>query len=193
MEGLLFEILEANGVTLSQLTSSNILVLRNLQGVIAGINGFVMYRLNNLSLLGNPTPNTTIDVVKKEGIFKTIPSRVETDNRLTGTKSIIAREGNVFIGKGRKDNKNTLIIPILSKSSGMMENILSMNVHFKTEKLPLFTKVKALGGKHERIRNIVQEGGVNWDDKHLELLEMEDLFGLSAEKIGERIITALNS
>jgi glucosamine--fructose-6-phosphate aminotransferase (isomerizing) len=50
-----------------------------------------------------------------------------------------------------------------------------------------------LGGKHERIRNIVQEGGVNWDDKHLELLEMEDLFGLSAEKIGDRIITGVNS
>jgi len=192
VEGLLFEILDRNGIALSQLTSSNILVLRNLQGVIEGINGLVIYQINNLSLLGQAGPQTSIQVIKKEGIFESIPSRVETDNRLKGTKSIIAREGNVFIGKGLKDNKNILSIPIISKTTSMIENILSINVYFKDEHLPLFTKVKALGGKHERIRNIVQEGGVNWDDKHLELLKMDDLFGLSAEKIGEKIVQAMN-
>lgn len=192
VEGLLFEILNNNNIALSQLTSSNILVLRNLQGVIDGINGLVMYQINNLSLLGQAGPQTTIDVVKKEGVFESIPSRVETDNRLKGTKSIIVREGRVFIGKGLKDNKNILSIPIISKTTNMIENILSINVYFKDEKIPLFTKVKALGGKHERIRNIVQERGINWDDKHLELLKMDDLFGLSAEKIGEQIIQALN-
>jgi glucosamine--fructose-6-phosphate aminotransferase (isomerizing) len=191
VEGVLFEILEKNGISMSQLTSSNILVLRNLQGVIAGINGLVIYMINNLSLLGQATANTTIEVIKKEGIFQSTQSRVETDNRLKGTKSIIAREGNVFIGKGMKDNKNILSIPIIAKSATVIENILSMKVIFKDEKLPLFTKVKDLGGKHERIRNIVQEGGVNWDDKHLEIMKLDDLFGLSAEKIGEQILNTL--
>jgi glucosamine--fructose-6-phosphate aminotransferase (isomerizing) len=131
-------------------------------------------------------------VARKEGVFETIPSRVETDHRLKGTKSIIVREGNVFIGKGLKDERNILSIPILSKTASSIEYILSVNVTFKEERLPLFTKVKALGGKHERIRNIVQEGGVNWDDKHLELLKIDDLFGLSAEKIGEQIIQTVN-
>lgn len=192
VEGFLFEILDKHDIALSQLTSSNVLVLRNLQGVIEGMKGLVIYKINNLSLLGQSGPQTTVEVVKKEGIFENIPSRVETDNRLKGTKSIIVREGNVFIGKGLKDNKNILSIPIMSKTSNVIENILSINVYFKDERIPLFTKVKALGGKHERIRNIIQESGIMWDDKHLESLKLDDLFGLSAEKIGEQIIRAVN-
>lgn len=192
VEGFLFEILDKNGIALSQLTSSNVLVLRNLQGVIEGMKGLVIYKINNLSMLGQAGPQTTVEVMKKEGVFEKIPSRVETDNRLKGTKSIIVREGNVFIGKGLKDNRNILTIPILSKTSNMIEYLMSINVYFKDERVPLFTKVKALGGKHERIRNIIQEAGVTWDDKHLEVLEMEDLFGLSAEKIVEKIVQNLN-
>ena len=39
-----------------------------------------------------------IEIVKKEGVLKPIPSRVETDTILKGTKRIIVREGNVYIG-----------------------------------------------------------------------------------------------
>ncbi|MFA6012118.1 MAG: SIS domain-containing protein [Desulfobacteraceae bacterium] len=192
VEGFLFELLEKDGITLSQLTSSNILVLRNLQAVIDKINGYVLYRIDNLSLLGQATAATTIQVVKKEGVFKSIPSRVEVDNKLTGTKSIIVREGNVFIGKGLKDNKNILSIPIKSKNSNVIENILSLNVAFKDEKIPLFAKIKALGGKHVRISNLVQEQVGNWDDKFLQLLKLDELFGLSAEKIAERVSAEVN-
>lgn len=192
VEGFLFELLEKDGITLSQLTSSNILVLRNLQAVIDKINGYVLYRIDNLSLLGQATAATTIQVVKKEGVFKSVPSRVEVDNKLTGTKSIIVREGNVFIGKGLKDNKNILSIPIKSKNSNVIENILSLNVAFKDEKIPLFAKIKALGGKHVRISNLVQEQVGHWDDKYIQILKLDDLFGLSAEKIAERISIEVN-
>ena len=191
VEGFLFEILESSGISLNQLTSSNILVLRNLQAVIGSVNGHVLYRIDNLSLLGQATPATTIHVEKKEGVFKETPSRVEKDNKLTGTKSIIVREGNVFIGKGLKDNKNILSIPIKSKNSNVIENIMSLNVVFKDEKIPLFARIKALGGKHERIRNLVQERGISWDDKYLQILKLDELFGFSAEKIAEQIGAAV--
>ncbi len=192
MEGLLFDLLTENNIKLSQLTSSNILVLKNLQEVIGGINGIVVYKVNGLSILGKTTSKSSIELIKKEGVFEKIPSRVESDNKLRGTKSIIVREGNVFIGWGNKDRKNILTVPVLSASTSVIEFILSINVFFK-EEVPLFRKVKALGGKHERIGNILQENGINWDSKHLELLQIEELFGLSAEKIGERISEYLNN
>ena len=36
--------------------------------------------------------------------------------------------------------------------------------------------------------NLVQESSVTWSDDYLELVEMKDLFGLSAEKIGDKIV-----
>ena len=58
--------------------------------------------------------------------------------------------------------------------------------------MSLSVKIKALGGKYERIKNIVQENSVKWDDQYLELVEMKSLFGISAEKIGEFIVSRVN-
>jgi glucosamine--fructose-6-phosphate aminotransferase (isomerizing) len=66
------------------------------------VKGSILYRIDGLGLLGDPTDKTTIAILKKTGILAKLPSRVETD-RLKGTKRIIVRQGNVYIGKGRKD------------------------------------------------------------------------------------------
>ena len=193
VEGILFEALAAHNFNFSQLTNRNILVLKNLQQIIFDIKGAIRYKIGNLNLLGEPTDETTIEVLKKEGVLKPIPSRVETDTKLKGTKKIIISQGNVYIGKGRKDDRTIIVIPIISTSPdmpNMIEYLLLLNVGFK-ENIPLSTKIKALGGKYEHIKNIVQENSVPWDDRHLELVETDNLFGRSAEKIGEFIVSSL--
>ena len=191
MEGILFDALTTYGMNLSQLTNSNVVVLKNVQEIVAGIQGAILYEVDRLSLLGEPTDETTITILKKDGVLAPIPSRVETDNRLKGTKKIIVREGNVYIGRGRKDERSIVVVPVLSSSAysgGMVRYILLLNIAFKAD-ATLAAKIKALGGKHERIKNIVQESNVPWRDPYLELVAINDLFGLSAEKIAEAIVT----
>jgi glucosamine--fructose-6-phosphate aminotransferase (isomerizing) len=113
-----------------------------------------------------------------------MPSRVETDHRLKGTKKIIVARSNVYIGKGRKDDRSILVIPILSTSPATpnhIEHLLLLNIGFQ-ENTPLGAKIKALGGKYEHIKNIVQENNIPWDDALLETVAMDELFGRSAEK-----------
>ena len=58
---------------------------------------------------------------------------------------------------GRKDDRSIIVIPIISTSPDMpniIENILLLNISFK-ENVPLAVKIKALGGKYERVKNIV--------------------------------------
>ncbi len=194
VEGILFDALAAYNINVSQLINRNILVLKNLQEIVKEINGSIFYRIGNLNVLGEPTDDTTIQIIKKEGVLEPIPSRVETDNRLKGSKKIIVREGNVYIGKGRKDDRNIIVIPIISTShaaSNLIEYILLLTISFN-ENVPLEVKTKALGGKHERVKNIVQESSVAWDDHYIELIEMQQLFGLSAEKIGDLIVSRIS-
>lgn len=194
LEGILFDTLVEYNINTSQLINRNIIVIKNLQEIVADIQGAILYRIAGLNVLGEPTEETTIEIIRKEGVLKPIPSRVETDNLLKGTKRIIVREGNVYIGIGRKDDRSIIVIPIISTSHDMpniIENILLLNISFK-ENVPLSVKIKALGGKYERIKNIVQENSVKWDDQYLELVEMKSLFGISAEKIGEFIVSRVN-
>jgi len=193
LEGILFETLDKYNIHTSQLINRNIIVLKNLQEIVGDIKGAILYRIGGLNVLGEPTEETTIEIIRKDGVLKPIPSRVETDNLLKGTKRIIVKEGNVYIGIGRKDDRSIIVIPAisaLSAMSNMIENILLLNISFK-ENVSLDTKIKALGGKYERIKNIVQENSVKWSDTHLELVGMKDLFGISSEKIGESIVSRI--
>ena len=195
VEGILFETLISYGVNVSQLINKNVIVLKNLQQIVSDIKGAIFYRIKHLNLLGEPTDDTTIEVTKKDGVLKPIPSRVETDNRLKGTKKIIIREGNVYIGKGRKDDRSIIVIPIISVSPAtpnMIEYILLLNISFK-DNVPLTVKIKALGGKYDRIKNLVQESSLPWDDTYIEHIEMKQIFGISAEKIGELIASQINN
>ncbi len=189
VEGILFDALANHGISSAQLTNNNVIVLKNLQGVTHQIHGSIHYRIDGLDVLGAPTEHTTIHVLRKEGVLKELPSRVEIDPGLKGTKRIIVRQGNVYIGKGRKDDRSIIVIPAISTdpaASNRIEYLLLLNVGFKTT-VPLPVRIKALGGKYEHIKNIVQENSVPWEDSFLEQVPIDDLFGRSAEKIGERI------
>jgi len=195
MEGILFDSLDACDLSVAQMTNRNILVLQNLQRIVDQIQGSILYRIDGLNLLGETTDQTTIHIIKKEGSLKPLISRVEGDSRLKGSKKIIVRTGNVFIGIGRKDDRSIIIIPVLSaspKTPNIIEYILLHHIAFKDD-IPLADKISALGGKYEHIIEIVQENSVQWRDEHLNLAEVRELFGRSAEKVAELIVARLGS
>jgi glucosamine--fructose-6-phosphate aminotransferase (isomerizing) len=194
IEGILFDALSIENLAISQLTNMNIIVLKNLQGIIDQIEGSTFYRIDGLSVLGEPSEDTTIEVIKKRGDIADVPSRVETDNRLKGTKRIIVRQGNVYIGKGRKDERSIMIIPVLTTSDtgpNRIEYLLLLHISFRQD-ITLDSRIKALGGKFEHIKNIVQENSITWQDSFLDLLEIEELFGRSAEKTADFIVSRQN-
>ena len=189
-EGLLFEAIASHGFSPDQLVNKNVLVLRNLQEVVLKILGSTLYSVQGLSLLGEPTDNSTITILQKRGSSQSLSSRVEKDNRLKGTKSIIVREGNVYIGQGRKDNRSLIFIPVISgagPSPNVIEHLLLLHVDFYKD-LSLAKIIRALGGKYERIKNMVQESSITWQDSFLEHVDVDFIFGRSAEKITEAIV-----
>jgi glucosamine--fructose-6-phosphate aminotransferase (isomerizing) len=189
VEGLLFESLEMYGFSANQLTTSNILVLRRLQAIVSEVEGATVYRIDGLTILGEPIDESTIHVVTKTGTSEFLVSRAESDNSLRGTKRIIVRKGNVFIGSGKRDNRSILVVPIISAGT-TIDHLVLFHVGFEKE-LDLQKKVDALGGKYQHIRNLVEETSLVWADAYLNMLPIEDLFGMSAEKVSERIAAQL--
>jgi glucosamine--fructose-6-phosphate aminotransferase (isomerizing) len=194
-EGLLFAALAAEHFSTAQLIPANVAVLKNLQAVVREVQGTVLYRIAGLNRLGEPDEATTIEILGKRGGTSHLPSRVESDPALKGTKRIIVRDGNVYIGKGRKDDRSILVIPLMSATPARpncIEHLLLLHIAFKAS-VPLVAKIRALGGKHEHIKNIVQENSVPWSDDLLEQVAIDDLFGRSAEKVAEFIMAGLKA
>ncbi|MBW1795515.1 MAG: SIS domain-containing protein [Deltaproteobacteria bacterium] len=191
VEGLLFEALQKHGFSNNQLTNSNVLVLKRLQEVVAEIKGTTLYTIAGLNFLGEPVEDSTIHLVKKEGSAADLVSRVETDNRLRGTKRIIVKNGNIFIGKGKGDKRSILVVPVMSAGT-KINHLVLFNVAFNKE-VGLQEKVDALGGKYHHIQNLVEETSIAWKDEYLEILDIEEIFGMSAEKIAEAIVSGLKN
>jgi glutamine---fructose-6-phosphate transaminase (isomerizing) len=192
-EGLLFAALAAEHFAPANLIPANLAVLKNLQAVVREVQGSILYRISGMSLLGEPDENTTIAVVNKRGDTRQLPSRVESDPALKGTKRIIVRDGNVYIGKGRKDDRSILIIPLMASSPSRpnrIEHLLLLHIAFQ-ERVPLATKIRALGGKFDNIKNFVQENSTPWSDELLEHVAIDELFGRSAEKVAEFVVAAV--
>jgi glucosamine--fructose-6-phosphate aminotransferase (isomerizing) len=187
IEGTLFETLKKNGFEEHNLTNKNVLVLKNLQEIISAIAGETLYRISDLTYTGEPVENSKIELVKKEGSASGLVSRVEADTRLKGTKRIIVKNGNVFIGKGRIDGRKILVIPIMKKGPNI-DHLLLLNFDFNKD-ITLSQKVGALGDKLTHIKNLAEEAGLAWQDDYLNLLAVEDLFGNSAEKTAEYIVS----
>lgn len=193
VEGVIFDILPELDFNVTRLLPKNALVLKNLQNIVERVKGYSLYRIHGLNFLGEPVETTTIELQLKTGELSSVPSRVESDPQLKGTKRRIVKEGNVYIGKGIKDGRSILVIPILSDAGDMtskVEYLILLNIEFK-EQISLPNKIRALGkevsGKYERIKELVQERSVIWDDQYLESVPVDELFGRSAEKIADMI------
>ncbi len=190
LEGVLFEALADHDLDIAQITNRNIIVMKNIQAVIEKIKGSILYRIDGLGILGDPTDQTTIAILKKTGILANLTSRVETDNVLKGSKRIIVRQGNVYIGKGRKDGRSIVVIPATSEDptdGNRIRYLLLLNIGFKGE-IALDDKIRALGGKYENMKSIVQENSIPWSDSYLDEVDVDELFGRSAEKIAEAMV-----
>ncbi len=190
VEGILFDTLADHELDISQVVNRNVIVMKNLQGVIDHVKGSILYRIDGLGLLGDPTDQTTIAIMNKTGILAQLPSRVEKDPVLKGTKRIIVGQGNVYIGKGRKDGRSIVVIPATSNDptdGSRIRYLLLLNIGFK-ESIPREKKIKALGGKYDHIKNIVQENSAPWADDYLDEVAVDDLFGQSAEKLAEAMV-----
>ena len=111
VEGVLFDALTVHALDIAQVINRNVIVIKNIQGIIDHVKGSILYQIDGLGLLGDPTDQTTITIMKKTGILAEIPSRVEKDSVLKGTKRIIVSQGNIYIGKGRKDGRSIVVIP----------------------------------------------------------------------------------
>ncbi|MFW6114815.1 MAG: SIS domain-containing protein [Thermodesulfobacteriota bacterium] len=186
MEGILFEVLKNNGFDTGNLTNKNVLVLTHIQEIVAEVKGETLYGISGLAYTGEPLDTSRITLIHKKGTSSRIVSRVEEEPRLKGTKRIIVKAGNIFIGKGRVDGRSIVVIPIIKKGPHI-DYLVLLEIGFR-KNIELQRKIKALGEKYTHIRNIVEEVGISWQDKYLNFLDVDELFGKSAEKIAEFIV-----
>ena len=136
------------GAARDHLSYATLKVLAALDGAVQTVAGFTRYRIE-----GDPrVAGATINIVERGGLARDLPSRVDTNSMLVGTKRRVADEQLVLVARGRKDNRTVIIVPEVKGSETVGLTLLHVVFH---ETVPAPTARQVLQGYDRRYDRLV--------------------------------------
>src|SRR4051812_3903036 len=113
----------AAGAGRDALTYHTLKVLADLDPAVLAVAGFTRYRID-----GDPAGDAQISIVDRGGLSVGVPSRVERNPQLVGTKRRVAAERQVLVARGRSDNRTVIMVPEVK--AGVCGGIPLLHVQF---------------------------------------------------------------
>ena len=140
--------------------------LAALDPIVAEVTGHIRYRIEGEQLT----------IVDRAGASLVIPSLVDSDPELRGTKHYAAAEQRIFLTRGRRDRRTILIVPEIVSAETTALTLLHLELR---EFLPAEAAVAALRGyrgRYEALWGAVTETEKHFDTEKLSEISAVDLF-----------------
>ncbi|MFZ4514709.1 MAG: SIS domain-containing protein [Acidimicrobiia bacterium] len=172
----------ATGLSRDGLSYRAMRTLVALDPVVESVLGYTRYRI-----AGDPaTDHAIIEVIDRAGIAAGIPSRVEREPVLRGTKQLVADEREVTVARGRNDGRTVIFVPEVK--SGNTVGIALLHVKFK-EHVDATTMRSVLLGYRNRyaaLKSAVTEVEPGFDEAVLGRLDVASVLTEPVYVLAER-------
>ena len=162
------------GTSRDRLTYRTLKIIADLDAAVAEVVGFTRYAID-----GDPAvqgaEGAHISVVDRGGISRDVPSRVDLNNQLVGTKRRVASEREVLVVRGRRDGRTIIMVPEVK--AGTCTGITLLHVRFH-DRLPVAAMRAVLQGydrRYDRLVDWVSETEGTFRDDLLADLPVADL------------------
>ena len=157
------------GATASPTARSS--TLRRSRRRCEGVTGFTRYRIE-----GDPLgPDATIEIVDRGGLGREVPSRVERNHQLRGTKRRVALDGQVLVARGRADGRTVVFVPELKGAQVTGITLLHVRI---PDRLAVGTAkgvLQGYRGRYDAIADFVSETEPVFRDDLLGTVDAVDL------------------
>ncbi|MFM8946016.1 MAG: glucosamine-6-phosphate synthase, partial [Actinomycetota bacterium] len=155
-------------------------VLADLDPAIEAVVGYTRYRIEGEGAAA------TITIVDRGGLSRDVPSRVERNPVLIGTKRRVANEQEVLVARGRSDGRTVIFVPEVK--AGSTVGILLLHVKFH-EFRPANVMRGVLQGydrRYERLVDWVSETEGELRDDLLASIPVADLLIQPISEVADR-------
>ena len=140
-------------------------VLADLDPAVAAVVGYTRYRIDG----------ETISIIDRGGISRDLPSRVERNAELRGTKRRVASEREVLLGVGRSDGRTVVFVPEVKGGETTGLTLLHLAFH---DRLPADVMRGVMQGydrRYDRLVDWVTETEGSFDESLLGELPVAEL------------------
>lgn len=114
-------------------------------------------------------------VVAKGGVAEDIPSRVDEDPRLSGTKHRAAQQRLVTVGRGARDNRSVVIVPEVADGEVCAITLLHVEFRDVLEPAQSAEVLKGYQNRYSALRDAVMEMQPHFDETRLGEISILDL------------------
>ena len=169
-----------SGAGRDRLSYRTLKVLADLDPAVAAVVGFTRYAIE-----GDPAAQATIAIVDRGGLSRDVPSRVERNANLLGTKRRVAADREVLVARGRSDGRTVIFVPEVKAS--VCTGITLLHVQFH-DRLPAATMRGVLQGydrRYDRLVDWVSETEGAFRDDRLADLSVADLLILPISDVAD--------
>ncbi len=176
------------GVSPGEVRRDHRLLLAALAPLVEAVPGATLYGLEGLGPQGEPTPGTTLKVLKKTGTSLGIPSRADRGAPLEGSKWLAVKRSALFFGRGGRDGRPVLVLPLYRK--GRCSRLLLMHTPCKegVEPAVLAEALQAFQGRLDEIQAEVTERGIPWSVELLRGAPLPELFSQRVGPLVDRLL-----
>jgi glucosamine--fructose-6-phosphate aminotransferase (isomerizing) len=146
-------------------------VLAALDSAVESVVGFTRYAVD-----GDPQAGTaTISIVERGGIALQLPSRVDGNSQLVGTKRRVAAEQELLVARGRKDGRTVIFVPEVKGSQTV--GITLLHVVFRENVAPALARqvLQGYDRRYDRLVDWVTETEGAFRDDRLGEVSIADL------------------
>ncbi len=140
-------------------------VLADVDPAVAAVRGYTRYRVDGES----------ISIIDRGGISRDLPSRVEHNAALRGTKHRVASEREVLIGVGRSDGRTVMFVPEVKGGETTGITLLHLSFHGRLPAEVMRGVLQGYDRRYDRLVDWVTETEGSFDDSLLGELPVADL------------------
>ena len=140
-------------------------VLAALDPAVASVAGYTRYGIDG----------EAISIIDRDGISRDLPSRVESEGLLKGTKHRVAENREVLVARGRRDDRIVILVPEVKGSTCTGITLLHVELH---DRLPAPVARGVLQGydqRYDRLVDWVTETEGAFDEDVLARIAVADL------------------
>ena len=182
MDRALVQEVLATGAGRDVLAYRTLKVLADLDPAVEAVVGYTRYRIE-----GDPSgTRATIAIVDRGGLSRDVPSRVDRNPSLVGTKRRVASEREVLVARGRSDGRTVIFIPEVKAGQTIGITLLHVCFFDRLNASVMRGVLQGYDRRYDRLVDWVSETEGEMRDDLLSELSVADLLILPISEMADR-------
>jgi glucosamine--fructose-6-phosphate aminotransferase (isomerizing) len=182
MDRALVQEVLATGAGRDVLAYRTLKVLADLDPAVEAVVGYTRYSID-----GDPSgTQATISIVDRGGLSRDVPSRVDRNPSLLGTKRRVASEREVLVARGRSDGRTVIFIPEVKAGQTIGITLLHVRFFDRLNASVMRGVLQGYDRRYDRLVDWVSETEGEMRDDLLSELSVADLLILPISEMADR-------